>query len=466
MAKIICFIGFFFYLGLLLYKYYSLGYSDWDLAFFSQAMWNLCHGHTYVSLFEINFFSNHANLIALLLVPFYKIFPHPVTLLTLKLASFSVASYILYLLTKEKLGQKSALIVLCLYWLCPANIYSISYEFDFENLAPAFIMLTFYYYSKNRWMPFLISSIFLIIIKENMPLIIVAFGIHGWLTKSDKIRWGLVPTILGAVLFYGLAFIFVPLMGGHSLGQHPYSAHYSELNAGLWTHPLDSLRNILTKERLQWIFHLFQPLFLSLFSPSILFLGLPIILQHFLSSSWQEHTLRYGYMLSIMPFIFLAFTATLDNFKRRYSPGKSFLILLVFFVVNLAALAYQFNYIKFRYMESKHPATAPCAWQLLKKVPPQSSVVATFRFLPELSRRPELYSFHKIYDPAYQSETYSYSLPQNVNYALIDFNDPWLLGNLDEHKQFVSMKIRNFLAQGPWKAKYAAAGIVLYERQK
>lgn len=463
-AKIICITGFFFWTYLLLYKYYHLGYYDWDFAFFAQAMWNLCHGSCHVSLFDINFFANHANLIALVLVPFYKIFPHPVTLLILKLISFSIASYMLYLIAEEKLGPRSALFILCLYWLCPANIYGLVYEFDFENLAPAFIMLTFYYYTKERWIPFLVSSFFLIIIKENMPLIIAAFGIHGLFTKSDKMRWGWIPTFLGGCSFYVLAFVFVPLMGGHGLGQHPYGGHYSDLNSNLLMHPWEAVQNIVTVKKIRWLQYLFGPLFLSLFSCGILFLGFPIMLQHFLSNMSQEHTLRYGYMLTIMPFIFLAFTNTLGWIKKTVSKAKFYLILCILIALNIFYLSSQMEFIENRYMDFSLPDQSVYKWQLLKMVPPQAEVIASFAFLPELSQRPYLYSFHKMYDPGYQNEKHPYKLPQNVHYALIDFNDDWLLGRLEKHKQTTILNIRKFVAQGGWKIKYVMPQVILFER--
>ena len=464
LIKIICLIGFFTWAWLLVQKYYCLGYYDWDFAFFSQAMWSLSHGSSHVSLFDINFFSNHANLFALILVPLYKIFPHPLTLLILKLLSFFIASYMLYLLAKEKLGTLVAFIVLYLYWLYPPNIYGLVYEFDFENLAPAFIMLVFYFYSKDKWIPFLISSIFLISIKENMPLIVLAFGLHGLFTKSNKITWGLIPTALGGLSFYVLAFIFVPLMGAHSLGQHPYSVHYPDLNATLLTHPIQSARHIITAEKLQWLVCLFGFLPLSLLSPGILFLVSPIIIQHFLSVGRQEHIIYYSYTLTIAPFIFLALIYTLARIKNKFSRGKYYFMILLSITLSLIFLFEQKDIIKNRYMSPASTMTYADAWQLLKMVPPQAPVAATFRFLPELSQRPYVYSFHKTYDPAYQNKNISYHLPENVHYALVDSHDDWLLSTLIRYNQSTRLNIKKFLIGGGWKAKYNRSGITLYER--
>ncbi len=460
-------VGIFFWIGLLLYKYYSLAFYDWDLAFFSQAMWCLSHGSTYVSLFDTNFFANHANLIAYFLVPVYKVFPHPFTLLVFKLVSFFGASYFLYLIAKEKLGERPALIILLLYYIYAPNIYGLCYEFDFENLAPIFIMLIFYYYKKEDWIAFLISGIFLILIKENLPLIICAYGIHGFLTRKDKIRWGIIPFIIGALSFLSLALIFVPLMAKNGIGQHPYMGHYSVLINDTLKCPRRIFGLLTTVRNWKLFGHLFAPLmFLPLLSPGILFLAAPIFLQHLLSNSWQEHSIAYGYTMTVAPFVFLAFISTLAFIKQRFSKVVFSLVLLVTVCLNMTDVLQQMKLYAIRYMDFNLTATAPQRWQLLKMVPPQSPVIATFNFLPPLSQRSFVYAFHKMYDPEYQNERWSYQLPESVHYALIDFNDSWLKSALKINVLHTKVCLQRFFKSGHWVARKRYGTAVLYQRRE
>ena len=48
---------------------------------------------------------------------------------------------------------------------------------------------------------------------------------------------------------------------------------------------------------------------------------------------------------------------------------------------------------------------------------------ATFEFLPHLSHRQDLYSFPSCVFGIFTLFTKAYQLPDNVQYALIDFND-------------------------------------------
>ena len=157
-ALALCLFAFSFWVVLLSYKFTHFGYYDWDLAFFSQGMWNLSHGSGHVSLFDTNFFSNHANLIAYLILPIYRIFPHPLTLVFLKVISYVTAAFVLYVLAKEKLGPVAAILMLWLYLTYPPNVFGLLYEFDFESLAPGLLMLIFYFYVKDHWQGFLICA--------------------------------------------------------------------------------------------------------------------------------------------------------------------------------------------------------------------------------------------------------------------------------------------------------------------
>ena len=150
-AALLCLAAFLAWGFILVRKYIFFGYEDWDLAFFAQAMWNLRHGSQYVSLFDINFFGNHSNLIALICLPVYIIFMHPLTLIFLKLLSFICAGYVLFLIAQPKIGETLSLLVLLLYLIYPPNIFGLLYEFDFESLAPIFLTLLNWQKHTERW---------------------------------------------------------------------------------------------------------------------------------------------------------------------------------------------------------------------------------------------------------------------------------------------------------------------------
>ena len=67
-----------------------------------------------------------------------------------------------------------------------------------------------------------------------------------------------------------------------------------------------------------------------------------------------------------------------------------------------------------------------------------------------------LYSLHKVFSPNYQTNENPFILPQTVAYALIDFDDTWVKGEMEKNKSnfyFVSRKLQQFILHGPWFLK-------------
>ncbi|MEI8345813.1 MAG: hypothetical protein WCG06_07070, partial [Candidatus Omnitrophota bacterium] len=85
---------------------------------------------------------------------------------------------------------------------------------------------------------------------------------------------------------------------------------------------------------------------------------------------------------------------------------------------------------------------------LMRKIPAAAPVVATFKFMPKLSQRAELYSFNHVYMGAYTLSTKSYALPETTRYALIDFSDEKMLACKNAQSQ---SHIKNFIENSPWQ---------------
>src|SRR3989338_6818327 len=164
----ICCVVFLGWLQLLIDKFVNFGYYDWDLAIYANAMWSLAHGSFHSSLFGTNFLTNLAEYFSFLLVPIYLIFPSAFTLVVLKLLSFIAGSFVLYLIAKRILGSPMAILLMLMYQFHPANLFMLIYEFHFENFATVFIFLMFYFFSKERIVPFLASAFFATLVKENI----------------------------------------------------------------------------------------------------------------------------------------------------------------------------------------------------------------------------------------------------------------------------------------------------------
>jgi len=463
----LCFVVFSLWGILLTKKYLNFGYYDWDLAFFNQATWNLLHGEQYVSLFDLNFFSNHSNLIAYLCLPLYALAPHPLTLVFLKVFSVVAGGYILYFIGKKKIGPVEAMLFMGFYFLYVPNLFGLIYEFDFESLSPIFLFLLYALFQNKNLVAFLMTAFITIFIKENMPMIIVAFGIFALFAKNrNKLTWGIIPIALGLSSFYLLTSVIIPHFRGGNV--HGYIGFYTQLGESplevVWTivlHPWKVLPYFKDPSNIRFLFELFSPLlFLPILSPHTLFLISPIFLQHLLSSGHQHHTIYYQYVLSIAPFLFLAALSTFFTLKRFLRP--LFQIIILVLIVVLSCLSFK------KYLPSLLPRLNlasdhlnPSRWAMVRTIPPTSSVIASFDFLAELSNRKDLYAFYKVYSFDHRE---MFKIPSTVQYAIVDFKDRWLEAIYSKEPSQTTTYLQKFFLDNTWGVLQASENIILFKK--
>ena len=99
---------------------------------------------------------------------------------------------------------------------------------------------------------------------------------------------------------------------------------------------------------------------------------------------------------------------------------------------------------------------------LLKNIPKDAAVVATFEFLPRLSHRKELYSFHHLYIGFHTLSNQPYNLPDTVKYALLDFNDTLTFRGFYRSDRYEN--IRRFLTNSNWGVSDVKDTIVLFQK--
>ena len=478
-ALFICIAVFLFWASFLTFKYYHFGYYDWDLAMYAQAMWNLAHGSLDVSLFGTNFLTNHAEYISFLLVPLFLIFQHPLTLIALKIFSVTAGGYIFYRIAQPLLGWRVSCLLMVLYLFYPANIYMLLYEFHFENLAVVFIFLLYFFYRNERFMAFTVTTLTMALIKENITLIPIMCGIYSIFAKrKNKWGWVVIPILIVGGSFYLSQFLITPYlrMQTHLPNLNQYLGQYTALGTTpqtiaqtMFFKPHHVISLIAADKNLFYFQQLFGPLFvLPLFSPQILFLGLPIFLQHVLSASMQTHTIYYHYTATVVPFIFLATAHSFYFFKKRIRPWSyRFTILLSLTICLFSIIQHRDNFLV--RMSLWADELDPFRWQMAKTIPAPAAAVATFDFLAELSQRPRLYSLHNVWrnNNPFTGEN-PYQLP-DVQYALIDWKDPWLWSDLKFSPEFGTTKeilsrLKKFYFQHTWSVVSAANDMTLLQK--
>ncbi|MEI6971832.1 MAG: DUF2079 domain-containing protein [bacterium] len=460
----LCVLAVMMYLSLMVYRYLHLAYTDWDTAFYAQSMWNLSRGEAFSSLFDFNFFGNHAEFFDVLLVPLFMLFRHPLLLPGVEIILFGLSAWLLYVMTARDLGKVPALLMTATYVIFPANFFAMCHDVNSEAFSPFFLLITIVAYRHKNIIGFYAGLLCLLLMKQNMPLVVMMLGVWGLMAGDrSRVRWGLIPFIVALAYFSVLIMWVIPYF--HGGGEYPLWHRFRGDGA------CASLAAVLfSEDNIKYLIALFGVLLLpAVLSPSLLLLIAPVVAYHLLSSHPPEKTIYYYYGAMLTPAIFLAAVQTVARLKSSMVLRTA----ITGFFLGITVLQL-YSYAP-RLMAKVGLDAAPEVmdqWALVQAIPADAAVIATFKFLPPLALRSGLYSFHKVYDRKCQDPEQMkqsdfntrriFTVPPNVKYALVDFNDRWLRTCLEQDPAYVEAKLREFFNN--WDRVASSGSAVLFRR--
>ena len=452
-------------------RYNAFNYADFDLAVHAQTVWNILHGSIYSSILGIPFLGNHLNFILFLIAPVYAIFPAPQTLLLLQTLFIGLAVIPIYLLARDILDRKFALIFSLLYLTYPALNFVNRYEFHPVAFSIFFLLFMIYYFEKAKFVPFLCLMFLAVLCKENIALGVFFFGLCILFFKTRSLKWSLIPLIT-AIFWLALG---LKTMSYFNRGIIDFSSIYNHLGAtplniigNIFTHPHILLKLIFTVENMKLLTKLFFPLaFLPLLSPKILLISIPFFLQQLLSIRVEDHTIEYHYAAKIIPFLFAsAIYGTRLLLKSKFLNRHRWSFLGVLLIVSTISnscfglLPKMPEYFSSRYMMEEIDYKKQ---DFIDRIPEDASVVATFELLPKLSQRKMVFSFHHVYTGKYTLSRKEYILPEDVEYALIDFDDYLTFTSFRAPQQYKNLQ--EFFTEDKWGLVAAADNLGLFKKR-
>ena len=451
-------------------KFIYFQYYDFDFAIHDQVIWNIGQGSVYNSILGVNFLGNHIHFISFLVAPIYRIFCYPLTLLFLQTLSLALAAIPIYKLAKDILGYRLGLVVALVYLLYPGLGYTNLYEFHPTVFATFFLSWMYFYFFRKKFGAFVLFMLLSIICQENISLGIIALGIYAFCTRKDR-RYAVVAFLIGIIYFIFCVKILLPYFNQDTIqfikiyGQ--LGGSFPEIIKNILTNPFKVAHIIVQPQKIKYLIDLFLSLsFIPLLSPLSLILSLPFLAQHLLSSRANEITLYYHYTAELIPALFVAFILGMERFRHikffmNHERFLAFFILMVALLTTIG-LGPHFNFLnEWRNLPPQYKVAQKES--LMNQIPKEASVISTFEFLPHLSHRRGLYSFHHIYSGFFTLSSKPYHFPDDVTYALIDFNDPLTFRGFYGSKNYRS--INTFLKKTEgWGVVDIKDSIVLFKK--
>ena len=216
LAILVCF-GMIAVITCLRYKTFSS--PNFDFGLFCNMFYNMRKsGEALVSSERdrlLSHFAVHISPAYYLFLPFYWLFPYPETLQICQAAVLAAGVIPVVLLAKHfKLSGKSRIAVAALYAFYPAISAGCFYDLHENCFLPLFLLCTFLFYEKKKYVPMYLSAILVLSVKEDAAIYLMLFAVY--LLLSER-RYG--HGIALAVLSVGYFALCAYFLEKHGLGM-------------------------------------------------------------------------------------------------------------------------------------------------------------------------------------------------------------------------------------------------------
>jgi uncharacterized membrane protein len=310
-----------------------------DLGVYYEALRGYAHfGLPLVALkgTHYNLLGDHFEPMVAILAPTYWIWPNPDVLLVDQGVLVASSLIPVWMFTERRFGAAPGLGRLTTTRLVAA--YALAWEiqslvgFDFHSLAFAvpILAVAIERADAGRWKAATFWTLSLLLVKEDLSLVVAAFGVYAFLRGRRQL--GIFLVAVGFAAFGLLVDVIVPAFAG---GVYPHWS-YGELGPGPWPalrhavmHPIATLQVMASPRTklglLAWVF--LPGALLSLLSP-IAILAVPVLLERVLSERPNVWSTGFQYSAPLAPIVGMAVIDGLSRAVRRRGQGQKHKVVL------------------------------------------------------------------------------------------------------------------------------------------
>lgn len=380
-------------------RHVRLETTGYDLGIFEQAVRSYASGnwpHSELKGPDFPILGDHFSPVLALIAPLYKVFPSPITLLTVQAALLAVAVVPIAATAQRLLGRNAALVIAVGYGLSWPIAAAVG--FDFHEIAFAVPLLAFSACAlvEERALPAVLWTVPLVFVKEDLGLTTAMVGV--------LVAWRLKRRVLGAVAagagLLGCAVaVLVVLPANNPDGTFAYWKGLTGGGGGESSRGVADLAERVSvglvdpEPKAILILLLLAPTaFVALRSPILLLAG-PTMAWRLLSERWEYASLDFHYSAVLMPILFVAFV---DGLRRAAGPGsagrrrEALGVCLLVTAVMLPSNAFA---VPFRPSSWEGGQRISDARALLSQIPDDARVMASNRLAPQLTHRAEVSLF-------------------------------------------------------------------------
>ena len=146
----------------------------------------------------LSHFAVHISPTYYLLLPFYWLFPSPLTLQIGQAVALMLGIVPVLLLARRfGLSGKATVAVSLLYAFFPVLCTGCFYDIHENCFLPLFLLLTFYFYEARRPLPMYLSALFVLGVKEDAAIYLIVFALYLLLSRRSYLHGCLLLVLSG-----------------------------------------------------------------------------------------------------------------------------------------------------------------------------------------------------------------------------------------------------------------------------
>ena len=383
----------------------------------------------------LSHFAVHISPIYYLILPFYCIFPSPVTLQVAQAVILASGVIPVYLIARKlQLSRLGSVAFSAVYVFYPSISGGCFYDIH-ENcfLAPLLLWM-FYFYLKRQYVPLYTFALLTLLVKEDAFMYIAFFAVFMLLSGLDTEHSIHGCGLLALSLIYFAGASWALEHWGRGIMSSRYT-EYIEGDGGLFSVILTVLRNpslvlynISDKTRLTFIMQTLTPLLFLPFvtkKPARLILAGPYILLNLMPAYVYQHDIYFQYTFGSVAFLLFAAMLNTADFseqtRRKTIPCAAAASVLMFTSTTFANKSYYYA----NYLSSREDAKQ--IEEVLSVIPADASVKSSTFMLAHVADRMEIYPLRTENDTEYAVIDLRYKKEASDNDYLMMIQNGWEL---------------------------------------
>ncbi|MEM9923676.1 MAG: DUF2079 domain-containing protein [Cyanobacteria bacterium P01_D01_bin.50] len=424
--------GIFFVICLILVlnRYFSF-YASFDQGIFNQVFWNNLHGRFFQSSLSSSLSTNvvhaaefpkvyyhrlgqHFTPALLLWLPIYALFPNAATLAVLLVALITAGGLMLYVLARQYLEPRLAVMITGSYYAANAVIGPTLCNFHDVSQIPLFIFTLLLAMEKRWWWLFWLMAGLILLVREDAGVGLFGVGVYMVLSKRFP-RAGLAVCSLSFGYMLLLTNVIMPLFSEdiskrfmlERFGQYVDGDEATTLDIiwGIISNPFRLVVELVTPvdRTIRYLLGQWLPLaFIPAIAPaSWSIAGFPL-LKLFLGKGDSVLAITIRYAMSVVPGLFYGAILWWSKHPKAFKPSfRRFWIFCICLSLFFSFTSNPNRTFYFAIPDSIKPwvyVSLPEQWHhvnqgirpLLAQIPSDASVSATTYLVPHLSSRRQL----------------------------------------------------------------------------